>query len=78
MKLLRFAAIALLGAITMVACDDDTTTTVVPPTSVTIVGTVSGTVGGGGSVGAPVGRRPPGFRFIVSRRSGLKPAFLSS
>ena len=42
MKLLRFAAIALLSTIPMVACDDDTTTT--PPAVVVIVGTISGTV----------------------------------
>ena len=42
MKLLRFAAIALLATIPMVACDDDTTTT--PPAVVVIVGTISGTV----------------------------------
>ncbi len=38
MKLLRFAAIALLSTIPMVACDDDTTTT--PPAVVVIVGTI--------------------------------------
>jgi hypothetical protein len=56
MKLLRFAAIALLATIPMVACDDDDTggTTVLPP--VVIVGTVSGTVSveGAGLAGVTV------------------------
>ena len=43
MKLLRFAAIALLAAIPMTACDDDDGGGVTPP-PVVIVGTVSGTV----------------------------------
>ena len=42
MKLLRFAAIALLATIPMVACDDDTTTT--PPAVVVIVGTIRETL----------------------------------
>ena len=56
MKLLRFAAIALLAAIPMTACDDDDGGggTVLPP--VAIVGIVSGTVSveGTGLAGVPV------------------------
>ena len=43
MKLLRFAAIALLAVIPLTACDDDDGGPVVTP-PVVIVGTVSGTV----------------------------------